>query len=81
MLTEWINANYTTFIVLLVVVSIWALIWKGTAMWKASKRGSKFWFIVLLMFNTLGILPILYHLFTGKTKVKQQQNQAEPPGQ
>jgi len=28
MLTEWISANTTTFIILLIIVGIWELIWK-----------------------------------------------------
>ncbi len=71
MLTEWINANYTTFIVMIITVAIWDIIWKATAMWKASKRNSKIWFVVLLVVNTAGILPIIYHLCTKKKKVRQ----------
>jgi len=66
MLTEWITANTTLFIVLIIFIGIWDLIWKLTAMWKASKRGSKGWFVVLMVFNTAGILPIIYHMFTKK---------------
>ena len=75
MLTEWITANTTIFIVLLICIAIWDLIWKLTAMWKASKRNSKIWFGVLMVFNTVGILPIIYHLCTKKKKV----NPAQPP--
>ena len=74
MLTEWINANYATFLVSLFVIAIWELFWKLTAMWKASKRNSKGWFVVLMIFNTLGILPIIYHLCTRK-KVQKPVNQ------
>ncbi len=75
MLTEWITANYATFIVLIICIAIWDLIWKLTAMWKASKRGSKGWFVVLMVLNTMGILPILYHLCTKKKKVSPAQQQ------
>ncbi len=77
MLTEWIAANNTMFIVSLLVIALWDIIWKGTAMWKASKRGSNVWFWVLLIFNTAGILPILYHLFTKK-KAKPTQQVSQP---
>ena len=66
MLTEWIAANNNMFLVSLLVITIWDIIWKGTAMLKACKRNSKKWFWVLLIFNTAGILPILYHLCTKK---------------
>lgn len=57
-------------IVILSIVSIWALVWKGIALWKSSRKGSKIWFIVLLIVNTLGILEILYIYLFSKIKVK-----------
>ena len=67
-LTTWIEANIGIYLVILIAVAIWSLIWKGTAIWKACKRESKAWFWVLLIFNTLGILPIIYLLCTRKPK-------------
>ena len=58
----------TNFILLLVVLSIWSLIWKGIAMWHAAKDKQKGWFVVLLVVNTLGIIDILYLLFWRKKK-------------
>ena len=69
MLTEWIDANYISFILIIISIAIWELVWKLTAAWKACKRGSKGWFVTLMVFNTCGILPIIYHLCT-KNKVK-----------
>ncbi len=69
MLTEWIIANLW----IVLVIALWDLIWKATAMWKASKRGSKKWFVVLLVLNTAGILPILYLWFTKKKKSDSHQ--------
>ena len=34
--------------------------WKGIVLWKAGRNGHLVWFIVLFIFNTLGILPIIY---------------------
>lgn len=55
---------------LLLVLSIWALIWKGIALWKASQNGSKPWFIALLVLNTVGILEIVYIFYFSKKKNK-----------
>jgi len=41
----------------------WSLLWKGLALWHASKRDEKLWFAGLLVVNTMGILEILYLLF------------------
>ena len=43
-----------------IIITLWSLPWKGVALWKASKRKEKKWFIALLVLNTFGILEILY---------------------
>jgi len=55
---------------------IWSLIWKGWALWKAARAGSKPWFVVLLIANTVGILDILYIFVFGKKKAKAEPAQA-----
>ena len=56
-----------------VLIVIWSLIWKGFALWKAAKKNSPVWFIVLLVVNTLGILEILYlYVFSEMGKKKSQ---------
>jgi hypothetical protein len=55
---------------LILVIATWSLIWKGIALWKSARRKQKVWFVVLLILNTGGILPIIYLLFhfDGKEK-------------
>jgi hypothetical protein len=50
------------------VLAIWELIWKGIALWKASKEDQKYWFVAMLILNTVGILPILYIFVFKKGK-------------
>ncbi len=45
---------------LISLVVVWEMVWKGIALWRAGGNGHLVWFIVLLIFNTLGILPIIY---------------------
>ena len=53
---------------------IWSLIWKALALWKAARLGSKPWFAVLLVVNTLGILEILYlYVFSKKAKALEER--------
>ena len=54
------------------LVSIWSLVWKGLALWKSSKKNNLIWFIVLLIFNTLGILEILYIFVFSKISKKNK---------
>lgn len=46
----------------LVVAAFWELIWKGLALWRAGRKNQPGWFVVLLLINSLGVLPILYLL-------------------
>ena len=46
--------------VVIFLISIWVLPWKGYALWISAKKGQKWWFVALLVLNTLAILEILY---------------------
>jgi predicted permease len=50
------------FVVVVVILVIWDLAWKMVAMWKSAERKQMGWFICLGVFNTIGILPIIYIL-------------------
>ena len=56
------------------ILMVWSLVWKGLALWKAAREGSKVWFVVLLVLNTAGILDILYlYVFSGKKELETEQ--------
>jgi len=64
MLEQFLMENQ--WVIFLIVA--WTLLWKGMALWRAAKNDHKLWFIGLLAFNTLGILPILYIFIFGKRR-------------
>ncbi len=53
------------------LIILWTLPWKGVALWKAAKQSQKWWFIPLLVLNTLAILEILYIFIFSKKKRTQ----------
>lgn len=55
----------------IIILATWSLIWKGFALWQASRNYQRAWFIVLLAVNTVGILEILYLFYFSKKKDKQ----------
>ena len=59
---------------LVILLVLWVLPWKGVALWKAARREEKWWFIALLILNTLGILEILYIFIFSKTKKSAAAN-------
>jgi len=56
-----------SFIIILIVLIIWETTWKGIALWKAGRNNHLIWFIFIFIFNTLGILPIIYLLYLKKS--------------
>jgi len=54
---------------------------KGYALWLSAKRDQKWWFIVLLVVNTAGILEIIYIVFFAKKWHKKYLNKAGHTGE
>lgn len=52
------------------ILALWSLIWKGLALWKSARNDQRYWFVTLLMINTLGILEIIYLTVFAKTKLR-----------
>ena len=50
------------------ILITWSFVWKGLALWKSAQRREKWWFVVLLVVNTVGILEILYLYVFSKEK-------------
>ncbi|MFA5176136.1 MAG: DUF5652 family protein [Candidatus Nanoarchaeia archaeon] len=68
-------ALVATFGVLLFIAMIWEMVWKGIALWYAAKDDHKVWYVCLLIFNTLGILPIVYLLIHRQKDVNKVYKQ------
>ena len=49
-----------SFLVILVLLSVWELVWKGFGLWYAAENKQKGWFIAMLLLNTLGLLQMVY---------------------
>lgn len=41
-------------------LAVWDLVRKAIALYKAWQKGNLVWFILIFIFNTCGILPIVY---------------------
>ncbi len=51
---------------LIIAIGLWTLPWKGWALWKAARQNQNYWFIFLLVINTVGLLEILYIFILSK---------------
>ena len=45
-----------------VILVLWEVVWKAIAMWKSARKNQLAWFVCIAIFNTVGILPIVYLL-------------------
>ena len=59
----------------LTLIGIWTLPWKGVALWKAARLKQKGWFVTLLIINTLALLDILY-IFVLSKRTSADKNAA-----
>jgi hypothetical protein len=53
---------------MLVLLVLWSIFWKGLALWHSGRRGEPWWFVILLVVNTAGILEIVYLFFVARLK-------------
>lgn len=61
---------------ILAVVAVWSIAWKLIALWKAARKKSPVWFIILAFVNTIGILEILYvYIFSEMNFKKKLQEE------
>ena len=73
MLAEWAKANP----LLIALAMMWALVWKGFALWKSAELRQKYWFIAILVVNTFGVLEIIYLFLVAKNYKVEVVEQSE----
>lgn len=59
------------FAIFLLIVA-WSMAWKGVALWKSARNGSKVWFVALLIVNTFGIFEILYIFVFSRKSISKK---------
>jgi hypothetical protein len=52
----------------LVLIAIWDGVWKAIGMWRSARHSQIAWFVCIVIFNTAGILPIIYLLWCQKDR-------------
>ncbi len=60
--------NFQNLAPLFIVLAIWEIYWKGRGLWASAQKKEKWWFIAMLLINTVGILPIAYLYYFSKKK-------------
>lgn len=68
MTQDWINQYWY----LLLALGLWDIVWKAVALWKSARKSDKAWFVLILILNTIGILPIAYIFIFSKRSKKAE---------
>lgn len=55
---------------LFALILLWVLPWKGLALWKSARNDNKYWFIALLIVQSLAVLDIIYIFFINRKKTE-----------
>lgn len=75
LIADTLGISLQTLLLLSGIVLVWALIWKGFALWKSVKNTKTVWFIVFLISQTYGILEIPYIFIFSKIKDEKKFKQ------
>ncbi|HNW68806.1 MAG TPA: DUF5652 family protein [Bacteroidales bacterium] len=62
----------SSLIPILIILAVWDIVWKFIALWKSARNNHLAWFICIAIFNTIGILPIIYVL-THRKKAEAEK--------
>ncbi len=70
-------ASVAGFSIIFIAIFLIVIALKGYSLWTAAKRDEKWWFIILLIVNTMGILELIYLYFVAKKWDKVGENKAD----
>lgn len=63
----WIGVGFIGLTIALVILVL-SVVLKGYSLWTAARRGEKWWFIIIMIVNTMGILELIYLIWVAKVK-------------
>ena len=63
---------------LIIILALWDAVWKLIGMWRAGRNNDLAWFICIAIFNTLGILPIIYILMDNNKSENKEKSEELP---
>ncbi len=65
-------SEITLFGCIVALLLVWAVAIKGYALWTAARRGDRWWFVILLVVNTVGVLELAYLRLVAKITKKPE---------
>ncbi len=66
--SSFFQSQSPLFTFLYFVIIAWSFFWKGLALWHCAQNRQKYWFVALLVLNTLGIVEVVYLFYFAKKR-------------
>ena len=60
LIANWIELNPGIFSILVIVLGVWEAVWTLLGLWFAARQNQKIWFLLMGIFQLLGIIEIIY---------------------
>lgn len=73
---EFLTSSYVWLIPLVVIISLFDAVMKAIAMWKSARNNHLIWFVCIAVFNTVGILPIVYIILDKNGTLNQKDRKS-----
>lgn len=70
-ISPWLLAGLALVAPFIILLIAWSIFWKGLALWHSARRGQYWWFIIMLLINTAGILEIIYLFAVAKLRFNE----------
>lgn len=70
---EFLTSSYVWLIPLVVIISLFDAVMKAIGMWKSARNNHLIWFVCIAVFNTVGILPIVYIILDKNGTLNQNR--------
>jgi hypothetical protein len=58
---------------LLIALVLWTIPWQAWSLWLSARRGEVWWFLVMTILNTIGLLNIFYIFVIAKQSDKKDE--------
>ncbi len=71
--------GFGIFLPLLILLVVAVIVLKGYALWYSARAGQKWWFIAMLVVNTVGILEIIYLIWFRPRSLADNTNEKSTP--
>lgn len=75
---ETLSAFSQDQLMLLLLIQLWELPWKGYALWRAAQNRQTGWFVALMLVHLAGLIDIIYIFYFSRPPKKRRTIHLHP---